>query len=101
MAAVSSWTSRCGRKDSISPAVASGEAALTSRPGRLRWIERDMAWRYMRGERDTSTRVMDRSVPAPARTTGLGDGRWAEGCKKPCPMGPGHAKFGERPFHAL
>jgi hypothetical protein len=55
----------------------------------LLWIESVTAWRYMRGERATSTRVTDRSVPIPARMMGLSDGRWAEGCKKPGQMGPG------------
>jgi catechol 2,3-dioxygenase-like lactoylglutathione lyase family enzyme len=36
-----------------------GGAILTSTsPGRLRWMESAMAWRYMRGERVTSTRIM-------------------------------------------
>ena len=76
------WTSRCGRKASISPTAASGEAAPTSRPGRLRWIERAMAWRYMRGERATSTRIMSTGVPLPSLSRAPTK-RWVERCRQP------------------
>ena len=58
-ALASLWTSRCGRKEASCSSIASGGAILTStRPGRPRWMESATAWRYISGERVTSTRIM-------------------------------------------
>src|SRR5215217_5964225 len=69
---VSSWTSRYGRKDAISASIASGGASLMSaRPGRLRCTERATASRYIRGERVTSTRIMEPAYQSRVRTQRL------------------------------
>src|SRR5215208_6328450 len=63
---------RCGRKDASSASAASGGASLTStRPGRLRWIESATASRYIRGERVTSTRIMEPAYQSRVRTRRL------------------------------